>query len=113
MQIFEQNLSQDISGERFQFSIKGPKDWVKRQTNLDGSDSEELNEAAEHSEDVDQGDVDDDDAGRGAPYPRSALAHWYHLPHAPTSALEEECTCQRITVQLKSRRKVYASVCTR
>ena len=56
---------------------------MKRQTNLDGSDSEELNEAAEHSEDVDQGDVedvdqgdvDDDDAGRGAPYPRSALAH--------------------------------------
>ena len=50
---------------------------MKRQTNLDGSDSEELNEAAEHSEDVDQGDVedvdqgdvDDDDAGRGAPYP--------------------------------------------
>ena len=31
------------------------------------------------------------------PYPRSALAHWYHLPHAPTSALEEECTCPSIS----------------
>ena len=68
---------------------------MKRQNNLDGSNIG----AAEHSEDVDQGnvdddgvddledvdqgdvddvdqdDVDDDDAGRGAPYPRSALAH--------------------------------------
>ena len=82
---------------------------MKRQNNLDGSNSEGLNEAVQHSErqhdadgnidddgvddleDVDQGDVDDDDAGRGAP-----LSPICTGPLIPSPSRANQCTRRRV-----------------